>query len=92
MSATAVNQIENNKGGHKINGIGVIILYIKIVSIAFSISAILLISIAIAIPEGITYYEDSVTVKIIEVILSSLSITYLLHDLKIAIINSKCIK
>jgi hypothetical protein len=60
---------------------------LKIVSVAWSISAILLISSAIALPDGITFYEPNMIIKIIEVLISLLAIMYLLHDLKISISN-----
>ncbi len=60
---------------------------LKIISSACSISAIILISLAIASPNGITYYEDRIPVKIIEVLLSFIALIYLMRDLKITLIN-----
>ncbi len=62
-------------------------IYLKIISIACGISAIILISIAIASPNGITYYEDRMPVKIFEVVMSSIAVIYLLNDLETTLIN-----
>ena len=61
-------------------------ILLKIISIACGISAMILISIAIAHPVGITYYENSIPFKIIEILLSSVAIIYLLYDLKNSLI------
>jgi hypothetical protein len=60
---------------------------LKIISIACGISAIILITLAIASPNGITYYEDRMPVKIFEILMSSIALIYLLRDLEITIIN-----
>lgn len=67
-------------------------LLLKTVSVACSISAMILISSAIALPHGITFYEDSMIMKILEVLISWFAIMYLLHDLKITISKDKNIK
>jgi len=65
---------KTNKNSLKINALRVSGLYMKIVSTAFSISAIILISMAIYSPNGIRYYEDIMLIEIIEILLSSLVI------------------
>jgi hypothetical protein len=67
-------------------------LLLKIVSVACSISALILISSAIAFPHGIIFYEDSMIIKILEILISWIAIMYLLHDLKITISKDKYIK
>ncbi|CAG1021311.1 hypothetical protein DOJK_00898 [Patescibacteria group bacterium] len=64
-------------------------ILLKIVSVACSISAIILISLAIALPHGITYYEDNMIIKILEILISCFAIMYLLHDLNITISKNK---
>ncbi len=73
----------------RINGFGI---FLKIISGACGISAIILISLAIASPNGIIYYEDRMPVKIIEILISSMAVIYLLHDLEITLIKSKWLK
>ena len=58
-------------------------LLLKTVSVACSISAMTLISSAIALPHGITFYEDSMIMKILEVLISWFAIMYLLHDFRV---------
>lgn len=53
----------------------------------FGISATILITLAIASPNGITYYEDRMPVKIFEILMSSIALIYLLRDLEITLIN-----
>jgi len=81
--------LENKKivAGQKINTFIMSGLYLKIVSVSFSISAIILITIAIATPNGITYYEDLMFIKIFEILLSSVAVLYLLHDLLTSLIQ-----
>ncbi len=92
MTPKTMHENEKNEDSLEINALRVSGLFIIIVSIAFSISAIILISMAIASPNGITYYEDRMSVKIFEILISSLAIIYLFHDLKIAIAGSKLFK
>ena len=72
-----------------INGLGI---FLKTISVACGISAIILISLAIAFPNGITYYEDRMPVKIFEILISSIAVIYLLHDLEITLRKSKWLK
>jgi hypothetical protein len=72
-----------------INGLGI---YLKIISIACGISAMILISLAIAFPNGITYYEDRMPVKIFEILISLIAVIYLLHDLEITLRKRKWLK
>ncbi|MCX9084881.1 MAG: hypothetical protein OIN87_08810 [Candidatus Methanoperedens sp.] len=58
---------------------------LRIISISFGISAIILISLAIASPNGITFYEDRMYIKSIEILFSTLAVIYMLRDLKTTI-------
>jgi hypothetical protein len=81
MTPKIIHENEKNEDSLKINALRESGLFLKICAISFSISAMILISLAIASPNGITYYEDKMPVKIIEILLSSLVILYLLNDL-----------
>jgi len=81
MTPKTMHENENGEDGREINAPRVSWLYAKIVSVGISISAIILISLAIASPNGIRYYEDIMLIKIIEILLSSLAILFLLNDL-----------
>jgi len=62
-------------------------LFFKTVSVSFSISAIFLITIAIASENGITYHEDNILIKLIEITISCFAVIYLLYDLRKDIIK-----
>ncbi|MBU4076549.1 MAG: hypothetical protein KKI06_07560 [Euryarchaeota archaeon] len=89
ITPKTMHENEKNEDSLKTNALVVSGLFFKIVSIAFSISAMILISLAIASPNGITYYEDVMLIKIIEILLSSLAILYLLNDLLKSLTESK---
>jgi hypothetical protein len=67
-------------------------IFLKIISVACGISAMILISLAIAFPNGITYYEDRIPVKIFEIMISLIAVIYLSHDLGITLRKSKWLK
>lgn len=62
-------------------------LFLKTVSVSFSISVIFFITIAIASENGITYHEDNIFIKLIEITVSCFAIIYLLYDLREDIIK-----
>ncbi|MCE8425084.1 MAG: hypothetical protein J5U17_04840 [Candidatus Methanoperedens sp.] len=66
-----------------------ILKILKVFIYNYSIIAIILMTLAILSPTGIIYYENNIYIKIIETLMSAITITYLLSSILLKVEHIK---